>query len=119
MFDGEVAIYDQQFRSRFDWLREPDPGAVATPPVYMMFDVLYRHGRDLSARPLRHRRPELEGLVAGSELLFPVRLAADGLAARVERGYAWSPRTKGRLLDSPPGHPHRGVCDSVKPASRI
>jgi bifunctional non-homologous end joining protein LigD len=26
MLDGEVAIYDQQLRSRFDWLREPDPG---------------------------------------------------------------------------------------------
>ena len=28
----EIAIYDQHFRSRFDWLREPDPDAVATPP---------------------------------------------------------------------------------------
>jgi bifunctional non-homologous end joining protein LigD len=25
VLDGEVAIYDQQLRSRFDWLREPDP----------------------------------------------------------------------------------------------
>jgi ATP-dependent DNA ligase len=24
VLDGEVAIYDQQLRSRFDWLREPD-----------------------------------------------------------------------------------------------
>jgi bifunctional non-homologous end joining protein LigD len=119
VLDGEVAIYDQQLRSRFDWLREPDPNAVATPPLFMAFDLMYQDRRDLTGRPLRERRARLEGLVAGSELLFPVRLAADGLAARVERGYAWSPRTKGRLLDSPPGHPHRGVCDSVKPASRI
>jgi hypothetical protein len=27
VLDGEVAIYDQQLRSRFDWLREPDPDA--------------------------------------------------------------------------------------------
>jgi ATP-dependent DNA ligase len=27
VIDGEVAIYDQQLRSRFDWLREPDPDA--------------------------------------------------------------------------------------------
>ena len=32
VLDGEVAIYDQQLRSRFDSLRQPDPGAVATPP---------------------------------------------------------------------------------------
>jgi hypothetical protein len=32
---------DQQLRSRFDWLREPDPAAVATPPFYMAFDLLY------------------------------------------------------------------------------
>ena len=24
VLDGEVAIYDEQLRSRFDWLREPD-----------------------------------------------------------------------------------------------
>jgi hypothetical protein len=35
VLDGEVAIYDQQLRSRFDWLREPDPDAVATPPMFM------------------------------------------------------------------------------------
>jgi len=27
--DGAVAIYDQQLRSRFDWLREPDPDVAA------------------------------------------------------------------------------------------
>jgi ATP-dependent DNA ligase len=41
VLDGEVAIYDQQLRSRFEWLREPDPAAVATPPFYMAFDLLY------------------------------------------------------------------------------
>ena len=50
VLDGEVAVYDQQLRSRFDWLREPDPDAVATPPVFMAFDVLYRDSRDLRAR---------------------------------------------------------------------
>jgi len=91
VLDGEVAVYDEQLRSRFDWLREPDPEAVASPPVYMAFDILYRDGRDLSARPLGRRRVRLEGVVAGSELVFPVRrLAPDGLAAWqqvVERGY--------------------------------
>jgi bifunctional non-homologous end joining protein LigD len=91
VLDGEVAVFDEQLRSRFDWLREPDRAAVASPPVYMAFDLLYRDGRDLSARPLAHRSIRLESVVAGSALVFPVRrLAPDGLAAWqqvVERGY--------------------------------
>jgi bifunctional non-homologous end joining protein LigD len=60
VLDGEVAIYDQHLRSRFEWLREPDPDAVASPPVVMAFDVLYYSGRDVTARPLRWRRARLE-----------------------------------------------------------
>jgi hypothetical protein len=37
VIDGEVAIYDQQLRSRFELLREPDPDAVASPPLFMAF----------------------------------------------------------------------------------
>ena len=40
VLDGEVAIYDDHLRSRFEWLREPDPAAVATPPLFMAFDLL-------------------------------------------------------------------------------
>jgi bifunctional non-homologous end joining protein LigD len=88
--DGEVAIYDEQLRSRFEWLREPDPEAVASPPIDMAFDLLYDR-RDLTARPLRDRRARLEDIVANNDLVFPVRrLAPDGLEAWkqvVERGY--------------------------------
>jgi ATP-dependent DNA ligase len=91
VLDGEVAIYDQRLRSRFDWLREPDPEAVAKPPLFMAFDLLYQDRRDLTARPLRERRARLEDVVAGNELVFPVRrLAAEGLQAWaqvLERGY--------------------------------
>ncbi len=83
-------MYDEQLRSRFEWLREPDRAAIATPPLLMVFDLLYHGGRDITARPLRDRRSRLEDVVAGSELVFPVRrLAADGLVAWqqvVERG---------------------------------
>jgi ATP-dependent DNA ligase len=65
VLDGEVAIYDQRLRSRFDWLREPEPDAVATPPLFMAFDLLYHDRRDLTARPLRDRRARLEDVVAG------------------------------------------------------
>lgn len=91
VLDGEVAIYDQQLMSRFDWLREPEPDAVASPPLLMAFDILYHDHRDLTARPLRDRRARLEDVVAGSELIFPVRrLGPDGPEAWrqvVERGY--------------------------------
>jgi hypothetical protein len=45
VLDGEVAVYDEQLRSRFEWLREPDPDAVATPPMYIVFDLLHHNGR--------------------------------------------------------------------------
>jgi hypothetical protein len=58
VLDGEVATNDEQLRSRFDWLREPDVGAVATPPMFMAFE---------SSRGSRCRRPRrlpLEGAAA-------------------------------------------------------
>ena len=91
VLDGEVAIFDQAMRSRFDLLRESDPSIIATPPIYMAFDVLYRAGRDLSLLPLRERRPRLEEIVADHDLVLPARrLAANGLEAWaqvLERGY--------------------------------
>jgi ATP-dependent DNA ligase len=48
----------------------------------MAFDLVYHDGRDLTGRPLRDPRARLEDVVAGSELVFPVRrLAPDGLEA--------------------------------------
>ena len=82
VLDGEVAIYDQQLRSRFDWLREPDPDAVATLPMFMVFDLLHRDGRELTGRPLRERRARLEEAVADNDLVLPVRrLAKNGFEA--------------------------------------
>jgi ATP-dependent DNA ligase len=71
-----------ELRSRFDWLRDPDPAEVATPPLLMVFDLLYRAGRDQTKRPLRERRARFEEIVAGAERIFPVRrLTSDGLVA--------------------------------------
>jgi ATP-dependent DNA ligase len=44
VLDGDAAIFDEKLRSRFDWLREPDLDAVATPPMLMAFDLLYPDG---------------------------------------------------------------------------
>jgi ATP-dependent DNA ligase len=85
VLDGEVAIYDERLRSRFDWLREPDADAVATPPMFMAFDLLHKDGRALTGRPLRDRRARLENAIMGSDLVLPVRrLAKNGFEAWAE-----------------------------------
>ena len=85
VLDGEVAIYDERLRSRFDWLREPDAGAVATPPIFMAFDLLHQYGCELTGRPLRDRLARLDNVVAGSEFVLPVRrLAKFGFEAWAE-----------------------------------
>jgi len=85
VLDGEVAIYDEKLRSRFNWLREPDADAVATPPMFMVFDLLHQDGRKLTGRPLRDRRARLENAIAGSDLVLPVRrLAKNGFEAWAE-----------------------------------
>jgi bifunctional non-homologous end joining protein LigD len=82
VLDGEVAIYDEKLRSRFDWLREPDADSVATPLMFMAFDLLHRDGRELTGRPLRERRARLEEVVAASDFVLPVRrLARNGFEA--------------------------------------
>ena len=53
ILDGEVAIFDEQLISRFEWLRHRHREAVATPPIYMIFDVLLVGGEDLRRLPLR------------------------------------------------------------------
>src|SRR5215472_482889 len=67
ILDGEIAVFDERLISRFDLLMEPDPDVVATPPVYVAFDVLQADGDDLRARPLSARREILESLVEGGE----------------------------------------------------
>jgi bifunctional non-homologous end joining protein LigD len=71
--DGELAVFDAQLRSRFDWLRHRQPAEVATPPVLIVFDLMYVKGRDVSRRPLRERRARLEDLVADSDRIHAVR----------------------------------------------
>jgi bifunctional non-homologous end joining protein LigD len=89
--DGEVAVYDQAFISRFEWLRARPKDEPATLPVYMVFDVLELDGRDLRGKPLKERRRILQKLVGGHGIIFPVRrLSQNGLKAweeAVARGF--------------------------------
>ena len=82
IFDGEIAIFDRQLISRFEWLRARPKHEVATPPMYMVFDLLELKGEDLRPRSLLERRQALEQLVADRQLVMPTRrLPANGLQA--------------------------------------
>lgn len=52
ILDGEVAVYDCQLVSRFEWLRHTRPPDLATPPLLMVFDCPYARGKDLWDHPL-------------------------------------------------------------------
>jgi bifunctional non-homologous end joining protein LigD len=109
LIDGEIAIYDQALVSRFEWMRARPKDALATEPVYMVFDVLELGGKDLRGMPLWQRRNMLEALVTGQRAILPVRrLSSNGLKAwdqALHRGYEGivgkdpeSPYVPGRTL---------------------
>ena len=109
ILDGEVAVYDRQLISRFEWLRHRAPPDLATPPLFIVFDCLSARGKDLRKRRLSVRRNIVEDMLDGQDMLLPVRrLAADGLKAWrevLDRGYeglvakdATSPYVGGRTL---------------------
>jgi bifunctional non-homologous end joining protein LigD len=83
--DGEVAVFDRDLVSRFEWLRHINHGDLATPPVFMAFDLLRLGDKDYRAEPLKVRRRALEKLVKGQSLILPARrLSPDGFAAWAE-----------------------------------
>ena len=91
ILDGEVAVYDAQLVSRFEWLRHASPPDLSTPPLFMVFDCLQVRGKDLRSQPLYVRRNVVEDVLDEQDMVLPVRrLADDGLKAWrevVEHGY--------------------------------
>jgi bifunctional non-homologous end joining protein LigD len=91
ILDGEVAVYDAQLVSRFEWLRHASPPDLSTPPLFMVFDCLQVRGKDLRKEPLYVRRNVIEDVLDGQDMVLPVRrLADDGLKAWrqvLEHGY--------------------------------
>jgi bifunctional non-homologous end joining protein LigD len=80
--DGEVAVFDAEPISRFEWLRHINHGDLATPPLFMVFDLLQLNERDYRSEPLNVRRKALEKLVKGQTLILPARrLSPNGFAA--------------------------------------
>jgi bifunctional non-homologous end joining protein LigD len=83
--DGEVAVFDQDLVSRFEWLRHLNHSDLATPPLYMVFDLLRLGDKDYRTEPLKVRRRALEKLVKGQSLTLPARrLSPNGFAAWAE-----------------------------------
>lgn len=86
LLDGEAVAFDRNLVSRFQLLQRGD-----VPPVYAVFDCLYRNGRDLRAEKLSVRRDALEDAIGDADHLIPARrLSSNGKKAYVEaqkRGY--------------------------------
>src|SRR5262245_53817975 len=83
--DGEVVIFDDQLISRFEWLRHLNHGELATPPMFMAFDLLQLGEQDYRPEPLKVRRRALEKLLKNQRLILPARrLMPNGFAAWVE-----------------------------------
>jgi ATP-dependent DNA ligase len=51
-----VAVFDQDLVSRFEWLRHLNHEDLATPPLFMAFDLLRLGAKDYRAEPLKIRR---------------------------------------------------------------
>jgi bifunctional non-homologous end joining protein LigD len=82
ILDGQLVVFDQQHRSRWEWLRGAPPDALATPAMLMAFDVLQIGEEDIRSRPLNARRAVLEEAIAPARMILPARrLASNGLVA--------------------------------------
>lgn len=77
VLDGEVVVFDSKQISRFQLLQQSKGH-----PQYVVFDCLYRNGRDLRNEPLSARRAVLEDAVKPSaSVILAARLEGDGLKA--------------------------------------
>lgn len=73
VLDGEVARYDERLISRFEWLRSDPLDEIATPPMFMAFDLLEWEGADVRVQPFRARRQMLERVLDHAPaVLLPV-----------------------------------------------
>jgi bifunctional non-homologous end joining protein LigD len=97
-----VAVFDQDLVSRFEWLRHLHHGDLATPALFMAFDLLRLGEKDFRAEPLKARRRALEKLVKGQTLILPARrLGPNAFAAWAEvphRGF------EGMVAKDPESH---------------
>jgi ATP-dependent DNA ligase len=111
ILDTEVAVFDRQLISRFEWLRGRPEGDVATPPMLMAFDLLELDGEDQRKRPQRERRQALEHLLKGERVILPVRrLNSGGLEAWKDVLRAGYEGLVAKDPESPRGRAHTAVA---------
>ena len=85
ILDGEVAVFGEELVSRFEWLRHLNHGDLATPPLFMVFDLLQLGEKDYRPEPFKVRRKTLEKVVKGEKLILAARrLSPNGFAAWAE-----------------------------------
>ena len=78
-------MFDSGLVSRFEWLRHINHGELATPPMFIAFDLLKLDDKDYRPEPLKVRRRALERLLKGQTLILPARrLSPNGFAAWTE-----------------------------------
>lgn len=83
--DGEVQCSTRISCRRFEWLRHLHHGDLATPPLFMVFDLPRLDAKDYRAEPLKVRRRALEKLLKGQTLVLPAgRLSPNGCAPWAE-----------------------------------
>jgi len=97
LLDGEVAVlYDEALISRFEWLRGRPKDALATEPVYMVFDLLELGGKDLHRRALAgRRRPGSSSRTSACASRPRARFFADTLPRVPPHARAFSPDPSG------------------------
>jgi bifunctional non-homologous end joining protein LigD len=61
--DGEVAVFQPDGTTSFQALQNAMSGQAAAPPVYVVFDLAYLDGLDLTGVPLEERKAALEALL--------------------------------------------------------
>jgi bifunctional non-homologous end joining protein LigD len=77
LLDGEAVVFDRQRVSRFQLLQQGNGEA-----IYVVFDCLYRDGKDLRMEPLSRRRSVLQRSIGDRPgLLLSQQLAGNGLEA--------------------------------------
>jgi len=110
VLDGEMVVFDKDGRSDFGLLQQRmkltgeavKRAARTYPVVYLVFDVLYVDGRDVTALPYTERREILDGLgLNGPSWQTPPSFPREGEAVRqasIDRGFEG---IMAKRLDSP------------------
>jgi bifunctional non-homologous end joining protein LigD len=97
ILDGEIAVFDQQLLSHFEWIRAQPKDVPTTPPTLIAFDCLYARGKDLRTRALRVRR---NSLTASSGCFrrggSPTTASRPGFRCSSAAMRGWSVRTRPR-----------------------